>query len=64
MILESNADAFLVAIPMVALLVAGFFRLDELFARNGRSRCRRRTAGLDERGMPVCLDPDGRQFRR
>ena len=64
MILESNTDAFLVAIPMVALLVAGFFRLDELFVRNGRSQGKRRMPGLDERGLPICLDPDGRQFRR
>ena len=63
MIQESSTDGLLVAIPMVLLLIAGFLRLDELFVgRKKSSRLRRRMPGLDERGLPVCLDPDGRQF--
>jgi hypothetical protein len=66
-ILESNTDALLVAIPMVGLLFAGFFRLDELFGKpKKQAEPRRQIAGLDAKGRPVCIDPDGRpvQARR
>jgi hypothetical protein len=65
MILESNTDALLVAIPMVVLLVVSFFRIDELFVKGKRAPDRRRKmAGLDANGRPACLDPDGREFSR
>jgi len=60
-VLQSNADALLVAIPMIGILVVGFFRLDELVGKSNKKPVihRRQIAGLDERGRQVCLDPDG-----
>jgi hypothetical protein len=60
--IQSNSDALLIAIPMVGLLFAGFFRLDELFGKPKKqpSESRRRMSGWDKDGQPVCADPDGR----
>jgi hypothetical protein len=55
---QSNADAFLVAIPMMVFLLAAFFRLDELVSRpskppkHGRQLC-----NWDKDGIPICTDP-------
>jgi hypothetical protein len=58
-ILQSNADALLVAIPMVGLLFAGFFRLDELVGKpKKRAQTRSKMSGWDQDGRPVCADPD------
>jgi hypothetical protein len=58
----SNADALLVAIPMVGLLFVGVFRLDELFGKSvkttKRASVRRKMSGWDKDGRPVCADPD------
>ena len=63
--LQSNTDAMLVAIPMVGVLFAGFFKLDELFGRPKKPvENRRQMSGLDENGLPVCADPDGTMPRR
>jgi hypothetical protein len=57
---QSNADAYLLAIPLLALLFVVLFRLDELICRrrvqavHGRKLC-----GWDENGVPVCADPIG-----
>jgi len=60
-VILSNTDSFLVAIPMLAILFAGFFRLDELFGRSKRrAKTRRPVVGSDENGRPICVDPDGR----
>ncbi len=58
--LQSNTDALLVAIPMVGLMFAGFFRVDELIGKSNKvPKSRRQIGGLDESGHPICLDPDG-----
>ena len=60
-ILQSNTDALLVAVPMVGLLFAGFFRLDELFGKTKKSvQTRRSMTGWDKSGRPLCADPDGK----
>lgn len=60
-VLQSNADSLLIAIPMVGLLFAGFFRLDELFGKPKRPvENRRKMSGWDKNGRPVCADPDGK----
>jgi hypothetical protein len=59
-VLQSNSDAFLVAVPMIGILIVSFFRLDELVGKSKkRPGMRRQVAGLDGRGRQVCLDPDG-----
>jgi hypothetical protein len=59
--LQSNTDALLVAIPMIGVLFAGFFRLDELFGRSKKPvENRRQMSGWDKDGRPVCADPDGK----
>jgi hypothetical protein len=59
-ILQSNADALLVAIPMVVLLFIGFFRLDELVGKKPKKsvRARSKMSGWDKDGRAVCADPD------
>jgi hypothetical protein len=58
--IQSDMNALLVAIPMVGLLFVGMFRLDELFGKTQKKTKRRREiAGVDQNGMPICLDPDG-----
>jgi hypothetical protein len=60
-VLQSNRDALLVAVPMIALLFAGFFRLDELFGKPKKRRENRlQKTGWDKDGRPVFTDPDGR----
>jgi hypothetical protein len=60
-VLQSNADDLLVAIPMVALLLVVFFRLDELVSKPKKPvDNRRRMSGWDKNGLPVCADPDGK----
>jgi hypothetical protein len=64
-VLPSNMDAVLVAIPMVGMLFAGVFRLDELFGKPQKRAPRRRAiAGSDEDGAPICIDPDGKVVKR
>jgi len=64
-ILESKADAILVAVPMIGIMIAAFFRMDELIGKPGKaSEPRRKIAGSDANGFPLCMDPDGAQPRR
>jgi len=60
-VLQSNRDALLVAVPMIGLLFAGFFRLDELFGKPKKPvENRRQMTGWDKNGRPLCTDPDGK----
>lgn len=61
-LIQSNSDALLIAIPMIGILFAGFFRLDELLGKPKKqpSGQRRRMSGWDKDGNAVCVDPDGR----
>jgi len=61
-ILQSGWDNILVGLPLIGLLIIGFFRLDEVFlARNrGGARVRRVFSGAAEDGKPMVRDPDGR----
>jgi hypothetical protein len=60
-ILKSGRDGFLVAIPLLILMFAGFFRLDELFGASAKaSKPRRFGGGQDEEGEPIVFDPDGK----
>ena len=56
--LSSNRDAFLLAIPMVILLFAAFFRLDELICGSRKPpEPGRRLSNWDKDGVPVFTDP-------
>jgi hypothetical protein len=61
--LNSVADTFLFAIPLVALVALAIFRLDALFAASkcsaGTVHHRRTGCGMDANGDPVLVDPDG-----
>jgi hypothetical protein len=60
MTILSNTDALLVAVPMIGLLVAGHFRLDELvFKPRKSSRIGRGFAGGHRAGEMSSIDPDG-----
>jgi hypothetical protein len=60
-VLQSNTDALLVAVPMIGILIVGFFRLDELVGKSKKKQTmhRRVISGLDGKGRQICLDPDG-----
>jgi hypothetical protein len=59
MTILSNADALLVAVPMIILLVVGHFRLDELFGKPRKVAPRRRELASVQEDGAVNLDPDG-----
>lgn len=58
---QSNFEVLLVALPMVGILFAGFFRLDEMIGTPKKKKTPGHTlAGrTDEDGFPICMDPDG-----
>jgi len=61
--LQSDRDAILVAIPMVILLFAAFFRLDELVCRTDKRPGRgRKLTNWDKNGQPLCSDPEKTDF--
>lgn len=60
----TGRDAYLIGIPLILLLLAGLFRLDELVSRPGKTLKRPRpSCRMDEDGEPVLSDPDGRLSR-
>jgi hypothetical protein len=59
--LNSVKDTLLVGIPFIAVLLFGVFRLDTfLFASKTTPKVGRGGCGMDERGEPLLVDPDGR----
>jgi len=62
--LHSGWDTVLVAVPFLIMLAVGFFHLDEvIYAPKSRSTHRRPPAGVDQDGLPILCDPDGRRWR-
>lgn len=60
---NSGWDAFLIAAPFIALLLAGLFRLDTLLAGpKTRAIPRQPSIGIDENGRRFLSDPDGRPW--
>ena len=61
-ILQSGRDGLLVGIPLVALLLIGCFRADELIFRSNQPKKRKPppASGVDEHGHDIFCDPDGR----
>ncbi len=62
--LSSWQEGLLFGVPMVAMLLAMFFHLDELWTGPSNGVGRRLAGGVDRNGMPICLEPDGRELGR
>jgi len=62
--LMSTRDTLLVGIPFVAILAMAIFRLDSLIATSKGPKTienkRRQACGMNEKGEPILVDPDGR----
>jgi hypothetical protein len=60
--LISGGDTLLMAFPFLLLLLLSMFRLDERIAAPRRlARNRRSACGVDEFGVLILCDPDGRR---
>jgi hypothetical protein len=60
---NSGWDTFLVAIPLLGLLLAGNLHLDEIVASPKRQGTKtKRFCGNDEDGQTIFSDPDGRRW--
>jgi hypothetical protein len=60
---RSGWDVFLFGIPLIALLVFGFFRLDEVFtARKGGKQAPRPASPAERKRKSMHSDPDGRSW--
>jgi hypothetical protein len=64
-ILKSGWEALLFAVPFIAMLLIGLFRLDEVVATPKRPAVHRRPeCGHDVDGRAILTDPDGRRWDR
>ena len=62
--IESNIEAVLVAIPMLLVMFASFFKLDEAIFRPAKPKARvRRFSEMNEDGQFICVEPDGSRPR-
>lgn len=60
---KAGWDLFLFGVPLIALLIFGFFRLDEVFtARKSGGRDRRPSSTPERRKNFTGTDPDGRSW--
>lgn len=56
----SNLDELLLGLPIVGILLMGFFRLDELVAKpRARATLGHPLSHRDNDGYVVCIEPDG-----
>jgi hypothetical protein len=63
-VLQSDWDTFLYAVPLILALLIGFFRLDEhISSPQRKNRVRRTLTGCDANGEPLFSDPDGRPWK-
>jgi len=60
-ILHSGWEKTLVAVPLLGLLFAAYFRLDEIVTKRKKGRkLTRHGSGLGPDGEPQVFDPDGK----
>ena len=60
---KAGWDVFLFGIPLIAMLVFGFFRLDEVFtSRKKGIHDAPKPAASNRREKSMCSDPDGRPW--
>jgi len=65
MMLKWGWDTLLFAVPLLSMLLLGFFRLDEVVATPKRPAVHRRIeCGQDEEGRAILTDPDRRRWDR
>jgi hypothetical protein len=61
LILKSGRDTLLVAIPFIAMLFIGLFRLDELIFKPKKSCNQQRPPrGVDKDGRTIFCDPNSK----
>lgn len=61
--LQSGWESFLLAAPLVGMVLVGIFRLDAIAAAPKCERSRQRPpSGIDENGRSLLSDPDGRPW--
>jgi len=61
---KSGWDTALYAIPLLATLFLGLFRVDEILsAPRKRASAYQKLIGCDKDGEPLYSDPDGRSWR-
>jgi hypothetical protein len=60
---KAGWDVFLFGIPLIAMLVFGFFRLDEVFTlRKKETHHPPKSAANSRPEKSMCSDPDGRPW--
>lgn len=61
---QEGWDVFLFGIPLIAALVFGFFRLDEVFTsrKKGSPAAPKSSTQGPRREKSMCSDPDGRPW--
>ncbi len=58
---QTTGNMYLIGVPMIGILFAGFFRLDELIGKTkSREVSRPKLSGWDQTGKVRCSDPDER----
>lgn len=64
MLISSGRDSFLIALPFLAIMLAGLFRVDEAIAspRRNAAKHHRSMCGVDEKGQQILCDPDGQRW--
>jgi hypothetical protein len=65
-VVKSGWETYLLGIPLIALLLIGVFRLDELILKP-KNKPRRQPPpprGVDKDGREILSDPDGKPQRR
>ena len=60
--LQSGWETFLLAAPLVGMVLVGIFRLDVIAAAQSHTANRRPPSGVDEKGNILFTDPDGRPW--
>jgi hypothetical protein len=62
--LHPGWDTALVGVPFLIMLAVGFFHLDEMVAtpKKRKQQNRRPATGVDNDGLPILTDPDGRRW--
>lgn len=64
-VLHEDWDEFILIVPLVALLVFGYFRVDEIFGKKKQAHGMRRPSqpAADPAEESMMTDPDGRPWK-